>query len=99
MLTWSEKLSLLTQKGLSWKEVQELDKGLEEEKNNPPKDDPKDEPKDEPTEAEKKLLEKIESLETQLKEAQADNSHADNGNEQPLTFDEQLNEMFKDIRI
>ena len=47
MLTWSEKLSLLTQKGLSWAEVKEMDKGLETE-NNEPKDEPKVEPKDEP---------------------------------------------------
>ena len=97
MLSWSEKLSLLTTKGLTWKEVQELDKGLEEEKNTPPEDKPEDKP--EPTETEKKLLEKIETLEAQLKEAQADNVHADNGGTNEPPFDEQLETMFKDYRI
>ena len=107
MLKWSEKLLLLTQKGLSWKEVQEMDKGLDDEKNNPPKEEPPKEeppkeepPEEEPTENEKKLLEKIEALETQLKEAQADNVHGNNDTlDTSVSFDEQLNEMFKDIRI
>ena len=108
MLSWSEKIALMTAKGMSWKEVQEMDKGLEEEKKNTPEDKSEDKPEDksedkpennEPTEAEKKLLEKVEELETQLKEAQADNAHADNGDEKELSFDEQLNEMFKDYRI
>ena len=101
----------MTSKGMSWKEVQEMDKGLEEEKKNPPKEEPpkeeppkeeppKEDPKEEPTETEKKLLERVAELETQLKDAQADNVHGNN--ETPNTsvsFDEQLNEMFKDIRI
>ena len=107
MLTWSEKITLMTIKGMSWKEVQEMDKGLEEEKKNPPKEEPPKEeppkeepPKEEPTENEKKLLERVAELEAQLKDAQADNVHGNN--ETPSTsvsFDEQLNEMFKDIRI
>lgn len=113
MLTWTEKITLMTTKGMSWKEVQEMDKGLEEEKKTPPKeeppkeeppkeDPPKEEPpkEDEPTENEKKLLERVAELEAQLKDAQADNVHGNN--ETPSTsvsFDEQLNEMFKDIRI
>ena len=89
-LTWSQKLVLLTQKGLTWKEVQEMDKGLESEKEEPPKEEP---PK-EPDEKDKRIAE----LEAQLKEAQADNVHGNN--ETPdVSFDEQLNEMFKDIRI
>ena len=102
MLTWSEKIVLMTSKGMSWKEVQEMDKGLEEEKKNPPKEEPPKEepPNEEPTENEKKLLERVAELEAQLKDAQADNVHGNN--ETPTTsvsFDEQLNEMFKDIRI
>ena len=119
MLTWTEKITLMTTKGMSWKEVQEMDKGLEEEKKNPPtkeepkeekknpptkeepkEEPPKEEPKEEPTENEKKLLERVAELEEQLKDAQADNVHGNN--ETPSTsvsFDEQLNEMFKDIRI
>lgn len=108
MLSWSEKIVLMTAKGMSWKEVQEMDKGLEEEKKNSPteepeeepEEEPKEEPKEEPTEEEQKLLDRIAELETQLKDAQADNVH---GNNEPLntsvSFDEQLNEMFKDIRI
>lgn len=112
MLSWSEKIVLMTAKGMSWKEVQEMDKGLEEEKKNSPTEEPTEEPKDEPieepteepkeepTEGEQKLLDRIAELETQLKDAQADNVH---GNNEPLntsvSFDEQLNEMFKDIRI
>lgn len=117
MLSWSEKIAFMTKKGMSWKEVQEMDKGLEEEKNNPPEENPKEKPEEtpeetpeekpeekpednEPTENEKKLLEKIESLETQLKEAQADNVHGNNETlNTSVSFDEQLNEMFKDIRI
>lgn len=111
MLSWSEKIVLMTAKGMSWKEVQEMDKGLEEEKKNPPKEDPKEEPKEEPepkqgdglepTENEKKLLEKIEELETKLKDAQSDNVHGNNegNNDNELSFDEQLNQMFSDIRI
>ena len=98
MLTWSEKLSLLTQKGLSWAEVKEMDKGLETE-NNEPKDEPKVEPKDEPTENEKKLLDRVAELEAQLKDAQSDNVHGNNETTTSVSFDEQLNEMFKDIRI
>lgn len=109
MLSWSEKIVLMTSKGMSWKEVQEMDKGLEEEKKNKPEDKPENKPEDtpedkpednEPTEEEQKLLDRIAELETQLKDAQADNVH---GNNEPLntsvSFDEQLNEMFKDIRI
>ena len=101
----------MTSKGMSWKEVQEMDKGLEDEKKNPSKEEPpkeeppkeeppKEKPKEEPTETEKKLLERVAELEAQLKAAQADNVHGNN--ETPNTsvsFDEQLNEMFKDIRI
>ena len=60
----------------------------------------KPEEKPEPTENEKKLLEKIEELEGKLKEAQDDNVHGNNGGSTPEpTFDEQLNEIFKDYRI
>ena len=110
MLSWSDKILLMTTKGMSWKEVQEMDKGLEEEKKNPPKKEPKEEPKEEPqkeeppkeepTEAEKKLLERVAELEAQLKDAQADNVHGNNETQTTgVSFDEQLNEMFKDIRI
>ena len=98
-LTWSEKLILLTQKGLTWKEVQEMDKGLESEKEEPPKEEPPKEepPKEEPPEPDEKDK-RIAELEAQLKEAQSDNVHGNN--ETPsVSFDEQLNEMFKDIRI
>ena len=109
MLTWAEKLTLLTQKGMTWAEIKEMDKGLEEENNNPPEENnnppeekPEEKPgeKPEPTENEKKLLEKIEELEGKLKDAQDDNVHGNNGGSTPEpTFDEQLNEMFKDYRI
>lgn len=110
MLTWHEKLSLLTTKGLTWKEVTELDKGLEAEKQNPapepkpepepePKPEPDTEPVPEPTETEKKLLEKIATLENQLKDAQSENVHGNNGGQPKPSFDEQLDNMFKDYRI
>ena len=101
MLTWTEKITLMTTKGRSGKEVQEMDKGLDEEKKNPPKEEPKEEPKeDEPTENEKKLLERVTELEAQLKDAQADNVHGNNETHNTIvSFDEQLNEMFKDVRI
>ena len=110
MLTWAEKLTLLTQKGMSWAEIKEMDKGLEDEKNKPPEEKPEEKPEKkpeekpednpEPTENEKKLLEKIEELENKLKDAQDDNVHGNNGGSSPEpTFDEQLNEIFKDYRI
>jgi hypothetical protein len=112
MLTWHEKLSLLTTKGLSWKEVMELDKGLEAEKQEPEpkpepdpepavteKQEPEPSPDPEPTETEKKLLEKIANLENQLKDAQSENVHGNNGGEPTPSFDEQLDNMFKDFRI
>lgn len=108
MLSWSEKIALMTTKGMSWKEVQEMDKGLEEEKKNSPTEEPKEEPTEEPkeepteepTEEEQKLLDRISELETQLKDAQADNVHGNNETlSNSVSFDEQLNEMFKDIRI
>ena len=118
-LTWTEKLSFLTTKGMSWKEVQEMDKGLDEEKKAPPKEEPKEPPKEEPkeppkeepkeppkeepkevpTETEQKLLNKISELEEKLEKAQADNVHGNNGGSQELSFDEQLDSMFKDYRI
>ena len=90
-LTWTEKLTLLTQKGLTWKEVQEMDKGLESEKEEPPKEEP---PK-EPDEKDKRIAE----LEAKLKEAQSDNVHANNGGTKELTFEEQLDTMFKDYKF
>ena len=61
-----------------------------------PKEEPKEDPKEEPKEDEKDK--RIAELEAQLKEAQADNVHGNN--ETPsVSFDEQLSEMFKDIRI
>ena len=64
-----------------------------------PKEEPganEPQPKEEPKEDEKDK--RIKELEAQLKEAQADNVHGNN--ETPsVSFDEQLNEMFKDIRI
>lgn len=116
-LTWGEKLTLLTQKGMTWAEIKEMDKGLDDEKSNPPEPKPepnpepkpddkpepnpesKPEPNPEPSETEKKLLEKIEQLEGQLKEAQDENVHGNNGGSTEPTFDEQINEMFKDYRI
>ena len=91
-------------KGVPWKDVQAMDKGLDDEKakNEPkdePNDEPKDEPKDEPTENEKKLLDRVAELEAQLKDAQSDNVHGNNETTTSVSFDEQLNEMFKDIRI
>lgn len=113
MLTWSEKLSLLTTKGLTWKEVQEMDKGLDAEKTAEPTPETKPETKPETTpetkpetapeptpeenEPDEKDL-KIAELEQQLKEAQAENVHGNNEGKQ-LSFDEQLESMFKDYRI
>ena len=104
-LTWAEKFTLLTQNGLSWKEVQEMDKGLDSENSQPnpkptlePKEpEPKEpEPKEpEPDEKDKRIAE----LEAQLKEAQSDNVHADNGGTPELTFEEQLDTMFKDYKF
>ena len=98
-LTWTEKLALLTQKGLTWKEVQEMDKGLDNEKVEPkpdpePEPEPKPKPDPKPDEKDKRIAE----LEAQLKEAQSENV---NGNNEGLTpsFDEQLDTMFKDYRF
>ena len=107
-LTWTEKLTLLTQKGLSWKEVQEMDKGLDSEKSQPP--EPTPEPKEpEPKEPEPKEPEptpepdekdkRIAELEAQLKEAQSENVHANHGGTEELTFEEQLDTMFKDYKF
>ena len=111
-LTWTEKLALLTQKGLTWKEVQEMDKGLDSEKVEPkePKEPKEPEPKEpkEPKEPEPKEPKepepdekdlKIAELEAKLKEAQSDNVHANNGDTKELTFDEQLDTMFKDYKF
>lgn len=106
MLKWSEKFELLTKKGMSWKDIQEMDRGLDDESNEDPTPDPTPEPTPEPTpdptpeptEKEKELLSKIEELENKLKNAQSDNVHGNNETE-PVSFDEQLNEMFKDVRI
>ena len=107
MLTWAEKIAFMTKKGMSWKEVQEMDIGLEEEKKDPPKEEPKEPPKEEPkeppkeepTENEKKLLERLAELEAQLKDAQANNVHGNNETQNNVSLDEQLNDLFKDIRI
>ena len=42
---------------------------------------------------------RIAELEAQLKEAQAENVHGNNETHDSVSFDERLNEMFKDIRI
>ena len=88
VLTATEKLKILALGKATLKEINELEAEAEKE---PPKEEP---PKDEPDEKDKRIAE----LEAQLKEAQADNVHGNN--ETPsVSFEEQLNEMFKDIRI
>ena len=88
VLTATEKLKILALGKATLKEINELEAEAEKE---PPKEEP---PKEEPDEKDKRIAE----LEAQLKEAQADNVHGNN--ETPsVSFEEQLNEMFKDIRI
>ena len=91
ILSATEKLKLLVSGKATLKEINELEKQAEDEKTDPePKVDP------EPDEKDKRIAE----LEAQLKEAQKENV---NGNNETfntnVSFDEQLNEMFKDIRI
>ena len=98
VLTATEKLKILALGKATLKEINELEAEAEKEppKEEPPKEEPPKEepPKDEPDEKDKRIAE----LEAQLKEAQADNVHGNN--ETPsVSFEEQLNEMFKDIRI
>ena len=88
VLTATEKLKILALGKATLKEINELEAEAEKE---PPKEEP---PKEEPDEKDKRIAE----LEAQLKEAQADNVHGNN--ETPsVSFEEQLNEMFKDVRI
>ena len=93
ILTATEKLKILALGKATLKEINELEALAEKEppKEEPPKEEP---PKDEPDEKDKRIAE----LEAQLKEAQADNVHGNNET-QSVSFEEQLNEMFKDIRI
>ena len=98
ILTATEKLKILALGKATLKEINELEALAEKEppKEEPPKEEPPKEesPKGEPDEKDKRIAE----LEAQLKEAQADNVHGNN--ETPsVSFEEQLNEMFKDIRI
>ena len=103
VLTATEKLKILALGKATLKEINELEAEAEKEppkeeppKEEPPKEEPPKEepPKEEPDEKDKRIAE----LEAQLKEAQADNVHGNN--ETPsVSFEEQLNEMFKDIRI
>ena len=87
VLTATEKLKILALGKATLKEINELEALAEKE----PKEEP---PKEEPDEKDKRIAE----LEAQLKEAQADNVHGNN--ETPnVSFEEQLNDMFKDIRI
>ena len=113
ILTASEKLKILATGKATLKELNELEKMAEKEdaNNEPivnvleqpggdepqPKEGPKEEPKEEPKEDEKDK--RIAELEAQLKEAQADNVHANNGNEKELSFEEQLDTMFKDYKF
>ena len=110
ILTATEKLKILALGKATLKEINELEALAEKEPKEPPKEEPpkeeppkeeppkeeppKEEPPKEPDEKDKRIAE----LEAQLKEAQADNVHGNN--ETPsVSFEEQLNEMFKDIRI
>ena len=102
VLTATEKLKILALGKATLKEINELEALAEKEpkeeppKEEPPKEEPPKEepPKEEPDEKDKRIAE----LEAQLKEAQADNVHGNN--ETPnVSFEEQLNDMFKDIRI
>ena len=108
VLTATEKLKILALGKATLKEINELEAEAEKEppkeeppkeeppKEEPPKEEPPKEepPKEEPDEKDKRIAE----LEAQLKEAQADNVHGNN--ETPsVSFEEQLNEMFKDVRI
>lgn len=96
VLSATEKLKILALGKATLKEINELEAQAENEpKEEPPKEEPpKEEPPKELDEKDKRIAE----LEVQLKEAQADNVHGNN--ETPrVSFDEQLTEMFKDIRI
>ena len=95
-----DKLMILVTGKATLKEINELEKQAELEKEEPPKEEPpKDEPpkeeppKDEPDEKDKRIAE----LEAQLKEAQAENVNGNSGGNEP-SFDEQLESMFKDYR-
>ena len=102
ILSASEKLKILATGKATLKELNELEKMAETEDANKmetvePKEEPKEEPKKEPKEDEKDK--RIAELEAQLKEAQADNVHANNGNEKELSFEEQLDTMFRDYKF
>ena len=91
-------------------ETEAKDDPKDEPKDNPkddpkdePKDNPKDDPKDEPKdsvsiEEYNKLLAKIDEMDAMLKEAQEENVNGNSGGNEP-SFDEQLNNMFKDVRF
>ena len=105
-----DKLMILVTGKATLKEINELEKQAELEKEEPPKEEPpKDEPpkeeppKDEPPKEEPPKDEpdekdkRIAELEAQLKEAQAENVNGNSGGNEP-SFDEQLESMFKDYR-
>lgn len=113
VLTATEKLKILVSGKATLKELNDLEKQAETEALETP--EPKEtEPKEteaketEPKETEtkdsvsieeyNKLLAKIDEMDTMLKEAQQENVNGNSGGKEP-SFDEQLNDMFKDVRF
>ena len=103
MLSAREKLTLLIQGKATLKEINELEALAEQE---PEQVETPEEVIEKPEEVEtpdyikeiEELKKSNEELQNKLNEAQADNVHANN--EAPhVSFDEQLEEMFKDFRI
>ena len=86
LLTAREKLDLLVRGKATLREINELENQAENE--------PEPEPTPEPDEKDKRIAE----LEAQLKEAQEKNVHGNSGGNVP-SFDEQLDNMFKDYRF
>ena len=106
MLSAREKLTLLIQGKATLKEINELEALAEQE---PEQVETPEEVKETPDNDEnvsretfEKEIEELkkanEELQNKLNEAQADNVHANNETPQ-VSFDEQLEEMFKDFRI
>ena len=101
MLSAREKLTLLIQGKATLKEINELEALAEqepEEVETPEVETPEEVETPDYAKDIEELKKANEELQTKLNEAQADNVHANNETPQ-VSFDEQLEEMFKDFRI
>ena len=102
MLSAREKLTLLIQGKATLKEINELEALAEQEPDEIETSVEVETPEEVETPDYTKEIEELkkanEELQTKLNEAQADNVHANNETPQ-VSFDEQLEEMFRDFRI